>query len=47
MVAVIGVDPELVDHLIGVFAPVCDVDQGVVQRSAVVTGEAVAFPQQA
>jgi hypothetical protein len=41
MVAVIGVDAELVDDLEGVFAPVLDVDQGVVERRAVIAGETV------
>jgi hypothetical protein len=45
VVAVVGVDAELVDDLEGVFAPVLDVDQGVVQRRAVVAGEAVALAQ--
>ena len=40
VVAVVSVDAELVDDLEGVFAPVPDVDQGVVQRRAVVAGEA-------
>ena len=41
MVAVVGVDAQLVDHLEGVLAPVLDVDQGVVQRRAVFAGEGV------
>ena len=41
VVAVVGVDAELVDDLEGVLAPVLDVDEGVVQRRAVVAGEAV------
>ena len=41
MVAVVGVDAELVDDLEGVFAPVLDVDQGVVQRRTVFAGEGV------
>ena len=40
VVAVVGVDAELVDDLEGVLAPVLDVDEGVVQRRAVVAGEA-------
>lgn len=43
--AVVGVDAELVDDLEGVFAPVSDVDQGVVQRGAVVAGEGIAVAQ--
>jgi len=45
VVAVVGVDAQLVDHLEGVLAPVFDVDQGVVQRRAVFTGERIALAQ--
>lgn len=45
VVAVVRVDAELVDHLEGVFAPVFEVHQGVVQRRAVVAGEAVHCPE--
>jgi hypothetical protein len=45
VVAVVRVDAQLVDDLEGVFAPVLDVDQGVVQRGAVVADEGVAVPQ--
>ena len=41
VVAVVGVDAQLVDHLEGVLAPVFEVDQGVVQRRAVFAGEGV------
>ena len=41
VVAVVSVDAQLVDHLKGVFAPVFDVDQGVVERCAVVTRKCV------
>jgi hypothetical protein len=41
VVAVVGVDAELIDDLEGVLAPVLDVDQRVVERRAVVAGEAV------
>ena len=44
--AVVGVDAELVDDLEGVFAPVFDVDKGVVERGAVVAGEAVDLAEQ-
>ena len=47
VVAVVGVDAELVDDLEGVFAPVLDVDEGVVERRAVVAGEAVALAERA
>ena len=40
VVAIVRVDAELVDDLEGVFAPVLDVDEGVVQRRAVIAGEA-------
>ena len=45
MVAVVGVDAELVDDLEAVLAPVLDVDQGVVQRGAVVAGKRVALAE--
>ena len=45
MVAVVRVDAELVDDLKGVFAPVTDIHQGVVQGGAVVSGEGVDFPE--
>jgi hypothetical protein len=45
VMAVVGVDAELVDHLKAVFAPLLDVDQGVMQRSAVIPIEAVTFAQ--
>ena len=45
MVAIVGVDAELVDDLEGVFAPVLDVDQSEVERCAVVAGKAVALAQ--
>ena len=44
--AVVGVDAELVDNLEGVLAPVLDVDEGVVERGAVVAGEAVDLAEQ-
>ena len=45
VVAVVGVDAELVDDLEGVFAPVLDVDERVIERRAVVAGEAVAVAE--
>ncbi|MNY65133.1 hypothetical protein D3C86_2023520 [compost metagenome] len=45
MVAVVGIDTQLIDHLEGVLAPVFDVDQGVVQRSAVFAGEGITLAQ--
>ena len=45
MVAVVGIDAELVDDLEVVFAPVLDVDQGVVQRRAVIAGERFPVPK--
>jgi len=44
--AVVGVDAELVDDLEGVFTPVLNVDEGIVERGAVVAGEAVDFAEQ-
>ena len=41
--AVVGVDAQLIDDLERVLAPVPDVDERVVQRRAVVAGEAVAL----
>ena len=41
VVAVVGADAQLVDHLEGVLAPVLDVDQRVVQLRAVFAGEGV------
>ena len=42
VVAVVGIDPQLVDDLEGVFAPVVDVHQRVVERRAILAREAVA-----
>ena len=47
VMAVIGVDAKLVDYLKAVFAPLFDVDQGVMQRCAIVALEAVALAQMA
>ena len=41
VVAVVRVDAELVDDLKGVFAPVLDINEGGVQRRAVVAGEGI------
>ena len=41
MVAVVRVDAELVDDFVGVFAPVFDIDEGVVQRRAIIAGEGI------
>ena len=46
MEAVISVYAELVDDLEGVFAPVLDVNEGVVEWGAVVAGETVDFAEQ-
>lgn len=46
MMAVVGVNAELIDNLEGVFAPVLDIDESVIERGAVVPGEAVAFAEQ-
>src|SRR5690606_32759298 len=45
VVAVVGVDPELVDDLEVVLAPVLDVDERVGERRAVVAEEVVLFAQ--
>jgi hypothetical protein len=45
MVAVVGVDAQLVDHLEVVLAPVLDIDQGVIQWCTIVTEEGVALAQ--
>ena len=45
VVAVVSVDVQLIDHLKAVLAPVPDVDQGVVERRAVVALKAVALTQ--
>jgi len=45
VMAVVGINAELVDHLKAVFAPLFDVDQGVEEWRAVVALEAVALPQ--
>jgi hypothetical protein len=47
VVAVVGVDAELVDDLEVVFAPVLDVDQGVGKRGSVIAGEIVSLAQDA
>jgi len=45
VVAIVGVDAELVDDLEIVFAPVPDVNEGVGKGSAVVAGEVVLLAQ--
>jgi hypothetical protein len=45
VMAVVGVDAELPDDLEGVFAPIDDVDEGVVERGAVIAGEAAAVAE--
>lgn len=45
VMAVVGVDAELIDHLEAVLAPVLDIDQRVVKRRAIVALEAVAAAQ--
>jgi hypothetical protein len=47
MMAVIRIDAQLIDHLEGVLAPVLRVDEGVVERRAVIAGEAVALAKRA
>ena len=43
--AVVGIDAELIDHLKVVLAPVLDVDEGVVERRAVVADERFPVPE--
>jgi hypothetical protein len=45
VVAVIGVDPQLIDNLKAVFAPVFDVDECVVQRGAIIAFDGIAITQ--
>jgi hypothetical protein len=45
VVAVVRIDAELVDNLKAVFAPILDVDQGVVERGAIIAFKAVAPTQ--
>ena len=45
VVAVVRVDAKLIDDLEGVFAPILDIDQGEIERSSVIAGEAVALAQ--
>jgi hypothetical protein len=45
VVAVVGIDAELVDDLVVVLAPVLDVDEGIGKRGAVVAGEVVLLAQ--
>ncbi len=43
--AVVRIDAELIDDLEGVLAPVPDVDEGVVERRAVVADERFPIPE--
>ena len=45
VVAVVSVDAELIDDLVGVFAPVADVDESVIQRRTVIAGEGIDLAQ--
>lgn len=47
VMAVVRVDTELADDLESVFAPVPDVYQGVIERGAIVAGEAIALAKRA
>ena len=44
--AVVSVDAELVDDFKRVFAPVFNVDQGVVQRRSIIAGEGVPLAEE-
>ncbi len=46
LMAVVGVDAELVDDLERVFAPVFNVDQGVVQRRTIIAGEGIPLAEE-
>lgn len=41
VVAVVGIDAQLIDDLEGVFAPVLEIDEGAVERRAVVASEGI------
>jgi len=43
MVAVVSIDAELIDHLEGVFAPVPDIYESVVERRSIISSKVVAF----
>ena len=45
VIAVVGIDSELIDNLEGVLAPVLNVDEGVVERRAVLADERFPVPQ--
>ncbi len=45
VMAVLRIDAQLIDHLKGIFAPVLDIDQSIVERGAIFTLEAVALAQ--
>ena len=45
MMAVVRVDTKLVNHLKGVFAPVLNIDERVVERRPVITDKMVPFAQ--
>ena len=47
VMAVVRIDPELIDDLKAVLAPVLDVDEGVVERRAVVADKRFPVPQRA
>ena len=47
VVAVVGVDAELIDDFEGVLAPVLDVDKRVVERRAIIADERLPIPQRA
>ena len=45
MVAVVGVNPKLIDYFEAVLTPVLDVHERVIERSAIVANERLAVPQ--
>ena len=46
MITVFSIDTKLVTNLVGVFTPVFDIDERIVERSAVVTNERLLFAEQ-
>lgn len=43
--AVVRIDTELINDLEGVLAPVLDVDEGVIERCAIIAGEGFPVPE--
>ncbi|SMG62810.1 hypothetical protein BMETH_1311_0 [methanotrophic bacterial endosymbiont of Bathymodiolus sp.] len=45
MIAIVGVDTKLINHFKFIFAPVFDVDQGILQRRTIFALEGITFAQ--